>query len=209
MKAARQARSLPCGSSRPAKMPVIPAMRPLRRICRPAASQISAPPIAAEIGVKLAMLCLVLCLGCESSKRRGVVALARPASRNRQTICRELFDRNYRRRLTGGVLRPSRKNSCARQRFVVGNVLSPEIAAEGFSTGETIRIPAARVKSRSRGNVNRDWLQLRSPRACAYVRPLRSKRRQRDARALLRRAMSFATLRASLPIWRSWPVIAT
>src|SRR5215471_18337838 len=40
---------------RPAKIPLIPAMRPVDRASRTAESPISAPPIAAETGVKLSM----------------------------------------------------------------------------------------------------------------------------------------------------------
>ena len=41
-------------------MPVTPAMRPLNSISSAAENPISAPPIAAEIGVKLAYACLVV-----------------------------------------------------------------------------------------------------------------------------------------------------
>ena len=40
-------------------MPLMPAMRPVNSISSTAASPISAPPMAAETGVKLAMMCLV------------------------------------------------------------------------------------------------------------------------------------------------------
>ena len=40
-------------------MPLMPAMRPVNSINSTAASPISAPPMAAETGVKLAMMCLV------------------------------------------------------------------------------------------------------------------------------------------------------
>src|SRR5208283_4835932 len=73
IKVARQARSLPCGSIRPAKIPVTPAMRPLSSISRTAESPISAPPIAAEIGVKLPMLCLVTKVRTE----RSIAVIAR------------------------------------------------------------------------------------------------------------------------------------
>ena len=59
MKAARQPRSVPSGSISPAKTPVTPAMRPLSSIKSTAASPISAPPMAAETGVKLAMTCRI------------------------------------------------------------------------------------------------------------------------------------------------------
>src|SRR6516164_4825615 len=53
--AARQARSVVSGLIRPAKIPLIPAIRPVSAISRTAESPISAPPTATEIGVKLAI----------------------------------------------------------------------------------------------------------------------------------------------------------
>jgi hypothetical protein len=47
---------------RPAKIPLIPAMRPVDRASSTAESPISAPPIAAETGVKLSMTSPLLTL---------------------------------------------------------------------------------------------------------------------------------------------------
>ena len=48
--------SSPRKFNRPAKMPLIPATRPVDNISKTTESPISAPPIAAETGVKLAMI---------------------------------------------------------------------------------------------------------------------------------------------------------
>ena len=55
MKAMRQPLSSPRKFNRPLKMPLMPAIRPVDNISRTAESPISAPPIAADTGVKLAM----------------------------------------------------------------------------------------------------------------------------------------------------------
>ena len=55
MKAMRQPLSLLSGLSRPPKMPLMPAIRPVSSISRTAERPISAPPIAADSGVKFAM----------------------------------------------------------------------------------------------------------------------------------------------------------
>ena len=56
MKARRQARSMAPMPRMPAAMPLMPAMRPASSISITEASPISAPPMAAESGVKLAMV---------------------------------------------------------------------------------------------------------------------------------------------------------
>src|SRR5229473_382821 len=58
IKAMRQPLSLFPGSSRPPKMPLMPAMRPVNSISSTAEMPIKPPPIAADIGVKLAMTLL-------------------------------------------------------------------------------------------------------------------------------------------------------
>src|SRR5437879_6643506 len=55
MKAMRQPLSSPRKFNRPLKMPLMPAIRPVDSISSTAESPISAPPIAADTGVKLAM----------------------------------------------------------------------------------------------------------------------------------------------------------
>src|SRR5690606_24817114 len=51
-KAARQAQSLDTGGNRPDRIPVMPAMRPLKAMSRTAERPISAPPSSALMGVK-------------------------------------------------------------------------------------------------------------------------------------------------------------
>src|SRR5262245_41481100 len=55
MNAALQIQSLPPTSRQDARIPLIPAMRPLISVRKVAASPMRAPPIAAEMGVKLAI----------------------------------------------------------------------------------------------------------------------------------------------------------
>src|SRR5258708_29562446 len=55
IKATRQPLSLFPESSRPPKMPLMPAIRPVNSISSTAEKPIKPPPIAADIGVKLAM----------------------------------------------------------------------------------------------------------------------------------------------------------
>src|SRR5216684_2379300 len=58
IKAMRQPLSLLPGSSRPPKMPLMPAIRPVNSISSTADKPIKPPPIAADSGVKLAMTLL-------------------------------------------------------------------------------------------------------------------------------------------------------
>src|SRR6266853_1477646 len=53
MNASRQARSPACGRSIPPTIPLIPATRPLTSTSSAAARPMTAPPIAADQGVKL------------------------------------------------------------------------------------------------------------------------------------------------------------
>jgi hypothetical protein len=86
MKAMRQALSSLRKSSNPPKIPLMPAIRPVNSINSTAARPIRAPPIAADMGVKLAMTIPLVCaLKHRPSPRNGNAVYCSPSRSRRQT----------------------------------------------------------------------------------------------------------------------------
>src|SRR5258708_22696813 len=97
IKAMRQPLSLFPGSSRPPKMPLMPAIRPVNRMSSTADKPIKPPPIAADIGVKLTMTLLP---GFPSTIADDAVRPDYSQTRHAQSQC--IADDAHRRQRHGG-----------------------------------------------------------------------------------------------------------
>src|SRR5581483_8177820 len=166
MNVARHARSLPAGSIMPPAMPVMPAIRPLNVISRPAQSPISAPPIAAETGVKLAMICLFAYLsrwggGSGGSYRKlgspspdFLATLRSPCRVSEPVRARGDRDRNQEASMDFSLSPEIEDLRVRTRKFVDEHVLPLESDPTNFSDHENIphdRLEPIRAKARQAG----------------------------------------------------------